>query len=242
LLQSRKMVSIGTFTSGIAHELNNPINNISLTAESLLDLLNDSSQAEAKEMTDDILAQADRAGQIVKDLLEFSRTERPYLLSLSIKETLERTIKLIKNQVMVTGIQMQKYIPDDLPPIRGRRQDLQQAFVNILLNAIQAMQNISGENIITIRADRGAEGYIRVDISDTGVGIKPEQISNIFDPFFTTKEVGRGTGLGLSLVYGIVRTHGGYIEVKSEMNKGSTFSIFLPTATNTNAKDMQNSV
>ena len=240
LLQSRKMASIGTLTSGIAHELNNPINNISLTAESLLELGLESSYAEAKEMIEDILVQADRAGQVVKDLLEFSRTERPFLLRLSIKETLERTIKLIKNQLMVTGIQLKKDIPEDLPPIKGRRQDLQQAFVNIFLNAIQAMQDISRENVISIRAGQGPAGYIRVDITDTGVGIKPKDIDYIFDPFFTTKEVGRGTGLGLSLVYSIVRTHGGYIEVKSKTNKGTTFSIFLPTAID--EKDTGNSV
>jgi len=241
LLQSRKMASIGTLTSGIAHELNNPINNISLTAESLLELGPESLHAEAKEMIEDIIVQADRAGQVVKDLLEFSRTERPFLLRLSIKETLERTIKLIKNQLMVTGIQLKKDIPDDLPLIKGRRQDLQQAFVNVLLNAIQAMHDISRENIISVRAGLGPEGYVRVDITDTGIGIKPGDIDHIFDPFFTTKEVGRGTGLGLSLVYSIVRTHGGYIEVKSEANKGTTFSIFLSTI-NASEEDKEDGV
>ena len=232
LLQSRKMASIGTLTSGIAHELNNPINNISLSAESLLELGPEMSYTEAKEMIEDILFQADRASQIVKDLLEFSRTERPFLLRLSIRETLERTIKLIKNQIMVTGIHIEKNIPGNLPPIKGRRQDLQQAFINILLNAIQAMQDISKENVIYIGAALGPEGYIRIDIADTGCGIKPGNIDHIFDPFFTTKEVGRGTGLGLSLVYSIIRTHGGYVEVKSKINQGTTFSIFLPTAIN----------
>ncbi len=232
LLQSRKMASIGTLTSGIAHELNNPINNISLSAESLLEMGPELPYPEAKEIIDDIIFQADRAGQVVKDLLEFSRTERPFLLHLSIKETLERTIKLIKNQIMVTGIQIEKNIPEDMPPIKGRRQDLQQAFINILLNAIQAMHDISKENTISIRAGLGPEGYIRVDVTDTGCGIKPGDIDHIFDPFFTTKEVGRGTGLGLSLVYSIIRTHGGYVEVKSKTNQGTTFSIFLPTAIN----------
>jgi signal transduction histidine kinase len=241
LLQSRKMASIGTLTSGIAHELNNPINNISLSAESLLESGSGISNAEAKEVIEDILFQADRAGQVVKDLLEFSRTERPFLLKLSIKETLERTIKLIKNQIMVTGIQIEKDIPEDLPPIKGRRQDLQQAFINILLNAIQAMQDISKEHTISIRTGRGPEGYTRVDITDTGCGIQPKDIGYIFDPFFTTKEVGRGTGLGLSLAYSIIRTHGGYIEVKSKINKGTTFSIFLPTAIK-NEEHTENSV
>ena len=228
LLQSRKMASIGTFTSGIAHELNNPLNNISLTAESLMEEFTEMTKEEASEMMMEILAQADRAGQVVKNLLEFSRTERPVLLELRIDDVLDRTIKLIKNQIMVTGIQLKRVNSETLPPIKGRNQDLQQVFINILLNSIQAMKDLSKENIISIRTGPGPNGFIRVDFSDTGTGIKPEDMKNIFDPFYTTKAVGRGTGLGLSIVYGIIRTHGGYIEVKSEINKGTTFSIYLP--------------
>ncbi|MGA8178573.1 MAG: ATP-binding protein [Desulfobacterales bacterium] len=229
LLQSRKLASIGTLTSGIAHELNNPLNNISLTAESLMEEFTEMTTAEASEMMVEILAQADRAGQVVKNLLEFSRTERPVLLELRIDDVLDRTMKLIKNQIMVTGIQLKRENSKDLPPIKGRSQDLQQAFINILLNSIQAMKDLSGENIITIRTGPGPNGYIRIDFSDTGIGIKPEDMKHIFDPFYTTKPVGRGTGLGLSLVYGIIRTHGGYVEVKSEINVGTTFSIYLPS-------------
>jgi two-component system NtrC family sensor kinase len=232
LLQSRKMASIGTFTSGIAHELNNPLNNISLTAESLMEEFTEMTKEEASEMLMEILAQADRASQVVKNLLEFSRTERPLLLELCINDVLDRTIKLIKNQIMVTGIHLKKETSNDLPPIKGRSQDLQQAFINILLNSIQAMKDLSGENIITIRTEPGPDSYIRIDFSDTGIGIKPEDMKYIFDPFYTTKPVGRGTGLGLSLVYGIIRTHGGYVEVKSEINMGTTFSIYLPIAVN----------
>jgi len=232
LLQSRKMASIGTFTSGIAHELNNPLNNISLTAESLIEDFAEITKEEASEMIMEILTQADRASNVVKNLLEFSRTERPLLLELNINEVLDRTIKLIMNQIMVTGIQLKRVNSENLPPIKGRSQDLQQAFINILLNSIQAMKDLSGENIISIRTGLGPDGYIRTDFSDTGIGIKPEDLKHIFDPFYTTKPVGRGTGLGLSLVYGIIRTHGGYIEVKSEINKGTMFSIYLPIAAN----------
>jgi two-component system NtrC family sensor kinase len=143
-------------------------------------------------------------------------------------------MKLIKNQIMVTGIHLKREYSKDLPPIKGRSQDLQQAFINILLNAIQAMKDLSGENIITIRTGPGPDGFIRIDFSDTGIGIRQEDMKHIFDPFYTTKPVGRGTGLGLSLVYGIIRTHGGYVEVKSEMNVGTTFSIYLPVDANEN--------
>ena len=145
---------------------------------------------------------------------------------------LEHTIKLVKNQFLITGIQLKKDISNILPPIRGRRQDLQQAFLNLILNSIQAIEDMSVENVISVRSGAGPDGYIRVDFSDTGTGIQPEDLDHIFDPFYTTKPVGQGTGLGLSLVYGIIRTHKGYIEAKSEINKGTTFSIYLPVPAN----------
>jgi two-component system NtrC family sensor kinase len=225
LLQSRKMASIGTFTSGIAHELNNPLNNISITAESLLLEYPHPDEPEVHEMILEIIQQADRASQVVKNLLEFSRTERPFLTQLSVKEVVQGTVKLVKNQIMVKGIRLETEIPDDLPAIRGKRQDLQQAFLNIILNSIQAMEK---GGLVSIRAGRAQGGYVRVAIEDTGAGIKPGDLEHIFDPFYTTKAVGEGTGLGLSLSYGIIKTHGGYIEVKSEVGKRTIFFVHLP--------------
>jgi two-component system NtrC family sensor kinase len=225
LLQSRKMASIGTLTSGIAHELNNPLNNISLTAETLLMNHREMSDGEKEEMLQEIMHQSDRGSQVVRNLLEFSRTDRPFLSALSVEETLKGTIRLIRNQLMVNRIKLHQEIQGDIPAIRGKRQDLEQAFLNILVNSIQAMPE-GGE--ITIRAGLEPDGYIRVDLEDTGTGIKPEDLTHIFDPFYTTKPVGQGTGLGLSLAYGIVRNHGGYIETKSRLNKGTSFSIYLP--------------
>ena len=225
LVQSRKLASIGTFTSGIAHELNNPLNNISITAEDLMANYHDMPEQEMDEMIGDIMAQADRASQVVKNLLEFSRTEQPSFRILDLREIIERTIRFIRNQLVVSHIRMEKDIAESLPPVRGKRQDLQQAFVNILSNAIHAMP---GGGIIRIRTDQGPDGYLRIDFSDTGMGITPEDLQHIFDPFYTTKEPGQGTGLGLSLVYSIIRNHGGYIEVKSDIGKGTTFSVYLP--------------
>jgi two-component system NtrC family sensor kinase len=225
LLQSRKMASIGTLTSGIAHELNNPLNNISLTAETLLMNHREMPDPEKEEMLEEIMHQSDRGSQVVKNLLEFSRTDRPFLSALSVEETIKGTVRLIRNQLMVNGIKLHEEIQGDIPFLRGKRQDLEQAFLNILVNSIQAMPE-GGH--ITIRAGLGPQGYIRVDIEDTGIGIKPEDLTHVFDPFYTTKPVGQGTGLGLSLTYGIVRNHGGYIETKSQINKGTTFSIYLP--------------
>ncbi len=234
LIQSRKLASIGTFTSGIAHELNNPLNNISITAESLKLTYHEMPEEQVSEMIDEILTQTDRASQVVKNLLEFSRTERPFLRNLHIGDVIERTLNLIRNQLAVAHLRVEQHIAEDLPAIRGRRQDLQQALVNILLNAAHATPQ---GGIITIRAGLGPAGYIQIDLSDTGTGIPPEALEHIFDPFFTTKTSGQGTGLGLSLVYSIIRTHGGYIEVQSEVGKGTTFSIFLPEAAEEDSTD-----
>lgn len=225
VVQSRKIAAIGTFTSGIAHELNNPINNIYLTAETLLEEYTNLSDAEANELILDVLNQADRAGEIVKNLLDFSRSERPSFTDLNIAAVIDSTVKLVKNQIMLAGIGLERNIPSDVPAIRGNLRNLQHVFLNLLLNAIQAMP---GGGSIGVAASQESPDYIRVDVKDTGIGIKPEDLERIFDPFFTTKSVGRGTGLGLSVTYSIVKAHGGYIEVGSEVNVGTTFSVFLP--------------
>jgi signal transduction histidine kinase len=225
LVESRKLASIGTFTSGIAHELNNPLNNISLTAESLLDECDSLSEGESKEMLLDIINQASRASEVVRNLLDFSRTEAPSLTKLEVKEVIQKTVSLIRNQLMIVGVKLGCNTPDHIPPIRGNLHNLEQVFLNLLLNAIQAMPN-GGK--ITIGVRETEDGYVAIEVSDTGVGIKPEALEKIFDPFYTTKPAGRGTGLGLSIVYGIVKKHGGYVEVKSEVNVGTTFTVYLP--------------
>jgi len=227
LLQSRKMASVGTLTSGVAHELNNPLNNISLTAETLLAEYRDLPPQEMEELLSDIMEQAARGSEVVKKLLEFSRIDpNPRTTWVDVKEVLESTLKLVRNQLMVTGIRLKTDFQASLPPILGKRHDLQQAFLNILVNAIQAMPK--GGKLTVRAAYQPHDEMVRVDIADTGMGIKQEDLSHIFDPFFTTKPVGQGTGLGLSLTYGIIRNHGGHIEVKGEEGKGTEFSIYLP--------------
>ncbi|MBW1982584.1 MAG: HAMP domain-containing protein [Deltaproteobacteria bacterium] len=225
LVQSRKIAAIGTFTAGIAHELNNPLNNISLTAEALIEDFTDEIPGEAKELIFDVLYQARRAAEVVGNLLDFSRVESPTLEELAIDDVIERTIKLIKNQLMLSHVSLQVKMSSEKLCIRGTLRSLQQVFLNLMLNAIHAMPN--GGTLI-IEASTYQDKYVRVDVKDTGTGIKSENLQKIFDPFFTTKGVGRGTGLGLSVSYAIVQKIGGYIEVASEVGKGSTFSVYLP--------------
>jgi two-component system NtrC family sensor kinase len=226
LVQSRKIAAVGTLTSGIAHELNNPINNIVLTAESLQEDFKELSEEEAMGLIHDILLQSERASEIVKGLLDFSRAEHPEFEALPVGAVIQDTLKLVRNQLTLSGIHVEQDIPPGLPPIYGDRKSLQQVFLNLFINAIQAM--LDG-GTLQIRAHTDAEGHwMIIDVSDTGVGIDPEHLPQIFDPFYTTKQVGRGTGLGLSVTYGIVEKHGGHIEVKSRKGEGTTFTVTLP--------------
>ena len=227
LLQARKIAALGTFTAGIAHELNNPLNNISLTAETYLEEYGGRMDAEAKELIHDILTQSERACEIVKNLLDFSRTERPSRSSIEAREIVRSTVALVKNQIMLAGIRLDVEIPEALPPVRGNIRSLQQVFMNLLLNAIQAMPD---GGAITINVAAEGPDFVRFDIGDTGVGMKPEAMEHIFEPFFTTKSVGHGTGLGLSVAYSIVKRHQGRIEVKSEIGMGTVFTVLLPVA------------
>ena len=225
LVQSKKMASIGTFSSGIAHEINNPLNNISLSTDTLLEEFDSIEEEEVKEILDDIMAQTERASKIVRNLLDFSRIQSSEMQSLYIDFILHKTTDLIENELRIHKIDLNKDIPDLLPQINGDLQKLQQVFLNLIINAEQAIEDYG---TITVRARQTDNEYIRTDICDTGPGIAQENLEQIFDPFFTTKEAGKGTGLGLSIVYGIVKEHGGYIEVASTLGEGTTFSVYLP--------------
>ncbi|HHD64577.1 MAG TPA: two-component sensor histidine kinase, partial [Desulfobulbaceae bacterium] len=225
LLQSKKMASIGTFSSGIAHEINNPLNNISLSADTLLEEFDSMDEEEIKEILGDIMTQTERASKIVRNLLDFSRARATEMEPLHIDEVLQKTTKLIANELRIHKVALETKIADGLPVVHGDFQKLQQVFLNLIINAKQA---IGEYGRIFIEARLTDNDTIRVDLSDTGPGIDQEHLEQIFDPFFTTKEAGKGTGLGLSIVYGIVKKHGGYIEVASKVGEGTTFSVYLP--------------
>ena len=206
--------------------MNNPINNIVLTAEALKEDFSQLPQEEALEMIQDILVQSGRASDIVKNLLDFSRSEQPEFEEVSINNVLRETLKLVQNQVTLAGIEVKKDLPPDLPHILGNIKTLQQVFLNLFINAVQAMKD---GGILSIRSLESEDReWLKVEVTDTGEGIAPEDLPHIFEPFYTTKEVGRGTGLGLSVSFSIAQKHGGHIEVKSQVGQGSTFTVFLP--------------
>jgi len=224
IIHSRKIASLGTLVSGVAHELNNPINNIILTIDSLIGgrTINEERRL---AMLNDILTQAVRASEIVKHLLDFSRSDRAIIEDLDITKLLRETIQISENQIAVNNVKLRVDLAADLPVVRGNRQALQQVFINLLTNAVHAMP--SGGDLL-VRAVTESHRKIVIDVRDTGCGISEEHLPYIFDPFFTTKEVGKGTGLGLSVSYGIIKKHGGRITVDSTPGKGSTFTVELP--------------
>lgn len=227
LVQARKISAIGTFTSGIAHELNNPVNNIVLTAEALKEDFGSIEEQEALGMIQDIIIQSERASEIIRNLLDFSRSEKPEMISTSISSVIGDTLKLVRNQLLLSGVEQTVDLPADLPNVCGDYKSLQQVFLNLFINSIQAMPH--GGNLIVKGTVLDAGQAVRISITDTGEGIDSEDIHHIFDPFFTTKEVGKGTGLGLSVTYGILQKHGGAIEAHSQKGEGATFLVTLPT-------------
>ncbi len=233
LIQSRKIASIGTLTAGIAHEINNPINNISLILESLVEGENEMDGAERRRLYQEAMDQADRASEIVKNLLEFSRASHPRMEETRIEEVVDKTFRLVKNEMDLHHIRFIKEVNSDFPPFRIDKSGLQQVLLNLFMNSIQAMEN-GGELKVVIRSTE-SDTEARIDVIDTGPGIPPEHLNQIFDPFFTTKKVGVGTGLGLSVSYNIIKKNGGRMEVDSRPGQGACFSIFLPLASDATA-------
>lgn len=227
LLQSHKLRAIGTLTAGIAHELNNPINNIILTAYSLRDDFGSLTDAEKQEMIQELISQADRCRGIISNLLDFSRESEAVMEPLDLGHILSETVRLAGKQIKLAGARLELDLPPQIPRLYGDRQQLSQVFLNILINALDAVP--TGGHIRICLAQDNPEA-VAVRIEDDGPGIAPDILPHIFDPFFTTKPPGQGTGLGLAVSQGIIARHGGNILVESEPGHGTIFTVELPVA------------
>jgi len=224
LIQQEKLASLGKLAAGIAHEINNPLGGILIYSHLLLE---DSRKEDPQyQNLEKIVKETTRCRDIVKGLLQFARPKEPDVTQIDVNAILDNALSLLESQAIFQNVTIKKRYQDDLPPVVADRSQLQQVFINIILNAADAM---NGKGTLTLKTTI-SEGkpFINISISDTGHGIKKEDKSRLFEPFFTTKEAGAGTGLGLAICYSIIQKHGGTIEVESEVGKGSTFTVKLP--------------
>ncbi len=224
LIQAEKIASLGRLAAGVAHEINNPLAGILIYADLLLRDLGE--QDPHRQNVEEIITQTLRCQKIVSRLLEFSRQTLGERALFDPNSIIQRCVDLVKRQALFHNVEIDLQLDPHLPQIIGDPGQLNQVFTNLLLNAVDAMEG-KGRITITSRPDGAGEGII-LTFSDTGSGIPPSIKDKIFDPFFTTKPPGKGTGLGLAVVYGIIQRHGGSIEVVSPPKGGTTFIMRLP--------------
>jgi two-component system NtrC family sensor kinase len=226
LLQSEKLASLGVLIAGVVHELGNPLNNISLMAQTYLSLYDMLGDEEKKTFLSDILNQSERIRKIMHSLLDFSRQKKQELEELDPGEMVETSIGLVINHMKLADVELHKTIAPNLPCILVDAPQIEQVLINLYVNAIQAMEK-GGDLYVEVGRDPEGDGVV-ITVRDTGSGIPKDILPNIFDPFFSTKGT-KGTGLGLSVSYGIIRQHDGEITVDSEEGHGTTFTIKLPS-------------
>jgi len=230
LVQADKLSSIGLLAAGVAHEVNTPLAVISTYAQMLAKQVADDSQKSM--ILDKIAKQTFRASEIVNSLLNFSRTSTTSFGDVSLNRVVQETLSLLEHQLQKAGVHLRTEFDPDLPPVHGNAGKLQQVFLNLFLNARDAM---TGGGTLEIRTWAEGPG-VRVEVADSGPGIAPEHIHRIYDPFFTTKAARKGTGLGLSVTYGIIQEHGGSIEVSNRRSGGATFRLELPISASAPAR------
>jgi signal transduction histidine kinase len=222
LVQADKLSSIGLLAAGVAHEVNTPLAVISTYAQMLAkQVAEDSAKT---QILDKIAKQTFRASEIVNSLLNFSRTSTTSFGPVNLNRTIQETLSLLDHQLQKSGVEIQTDLAPDAPAIVGNAGKLQQVFLNLFLNARDAMPSGGQLEVRTWREGQHA----LIEVSDSGTGIAPEHLNRIYDPFFTTKAARKGTGLGLSVSYGIIQEHAGSIEVSNKPAGGARFRITLP--------------
>ncbi len=226
LLQAEQLASLGKLAAGVAHQLNNPLNGITLYTK--LTMEDYPLPDEVRRNLFRILKDAERCRDIVRELLEFGRQSRQNRQPQDINRCIERALFLVENQPLFHGIGIVRELSPALPPVPVDVRQMNHVLMNLILNAGEAME---GHGTLTVRSRlEPGGGQVRVEVEDSGPGIPGEVLPHIFEPFFTTKGEGQGTGLGLSVAYGIVNEHGGGIRVRSAAGSGATFIVSLPAA------------
>ena len=223
LIQAQKLASLGRLTSGVAHELNNPLNNISTSIQILIEEIEEDDLEYKKELLVGAEKEVERGKEIVRSLLEFARERTLTLKQVNFKDLVDSAIKHVKSEIP-DNIHLKMEVPNNIQATVGLR--IKSVIINLITNAVHAMKD-GGEITIKAKNEFDKDGF-SFQVIDTGEGIPQNIITKVFDPFFTTKEVGKGSGLGLSITYGIMEQHSGNISVSSEVGKGTTFTCFLP--------------
>ena len=228
LLQAEKMAALGQTISGVAHELNNPLATILSWAERLAERSLDDT---ARRGVETILGEAERAARIVRNLLTFARKRQSTRAMIDINQVVRETLALRAYEQRVSNIEVVTALAAGLPQVFADAHQVQQVLLNLVINAEQAMLTANGRGSLVLRTWHDAEREsVVLEVSDDGPGVPPEMKSKIFDPFFTTKEVGKGTGLGLTVAYAIVQEHGGRIRLDSREGAGASFCVELPVS------------
>jgi len=234
------MTTLGTMAAGMAHEINQPLNVIQLSVEYLLTMLNRGQSIEPEEIRNvagDILNSVERATSVITHVRDFSRQAEFTRSRINLNDPIRDVFKILGHQLKAHQIEIQLHLAPDLPPILADHNRLEQVFVNLVSNAIDAIDEKSegrdgsadGDRRIVIRSFQ-KEDRVVAEVTDTGVGMAEEVQSKLFEPFFTTKKVGKGTGLGTSISYGIVRGYDGTIDIQSQPGRGATFRLTFPQA------------
>ncbi|MCB2225056.1 MAG: PAS domain S-box protein [Desulfarculaceae bacterium] len=237
VVQSDKLALLGRMAAGVAHELNNPLTGITVYTDLVREALpqDHPSQQDLAYIAEDV----DRCRDIVRDLLDYSRQGSIELETLDLSQVVEEAFSLIRTDSMRLHVEMKTDFAPEPLIIQGDRKLLRQVFINLLSNAMDAME---GSGQITMRTYEDGDGMRCAEISDTGPGIPPDHLAKVFDPFFTTKEPGKGTGLGLSVVFGVISRHEGHISVKESGPQGTTFLVKLPASAPKTLQDFANKI
>jgi two-component system NtrC family sensor kinase len=233
LLQADRLASLGQLAASVAHEINNPISgvlNLSMLVERIVanGQIPPGREAEVRKYLKQISSQTTRVGLIVSDLLAFSRRSKPQRSPSDLNKLVRTTVGLIGHKLKLIGAEPMLDLQPDLPLVECDGSQIQQVILNLTLNAAEAMQSKQGGTLTVSTRLTATKDAIELRVQDTGEGIAPENLSKIFDPFFTTKPEGKGVGLGLAVLYGIIKAHDGEVEVSSRRDQGTTFTVTLP--------------
>lgn len=228
LVQAAKLATLGELTTAVAHELNNPLNNIGLFTGNAIDLIEfgSSDRERLLEELRSAMSQVQKASEIISHMRTFGRTAPISRMPVAINEVVKRARALLREQLRLRQITVETSLAESDPVVMGSEIQLEQVFINLLTNARDALAE-APQKLISITSQVEGE-HVVLAVSDTGEGVPAEFEQRIFDPFFTTKEVGKGTGLGLSITYGIIQEHGGAITLENHPGHGATFRVELP--------------